>query len=417
MQIIDLDIGSYQVPQTVYAKQGDVGRKFQIHLADGGEPYVPADGAWFSLWYSGTSGIGNYSAIADRSAFSQEGSAVTVELIGAMLRNKGGGTLCLLLHDEQGAQTGFWNIPYVCEAVPGLDSSEVTAHCTALTEYARMAAESAAAAQEAAESFQVDSNLVMGGMAADAAETGRRITEVYGDIARLGREKMPVKMYSYQSITVNADTPTEKFWERIRHIYAAQEVESVRYLSAEVEVGFAEYGEPAAGSYRVIMTKGRTGNGFVQIEGTVEDVWGAPQMMTAFFRDGIWSAPIIPANLQYSKHFGYVLWENSSPYTEFWGGTVELGYEIAYYNTLVIDFNFSTEYGYKHSVVLHRYETESAGGVAFFPAGTANGVYVTEPLSRSCSWNDRQLTFDDAYRGETRNNTMVIPVRVYATNM
>ena len=85
MQTIYLDISNKGVIQTIYAKQGDVGRKFEVILNDSGLPYVHTSGSAFSVWYSGTSGEGNYTDIGDKSAFSVNGNKVAVELISQML--------------------------------------------------------------------------------------------------------------------------------------------------------------------------------------------------------------------------------------------------------------------------------------------------------------------------------------------
>lgn len=152
MQIIELDLarkhpieGDYSIIQ---AKQGDVGRKFKVILTDNDHEYPVPQGAVFSVWYFGTSGEGNYSKIGQNSACVIEGNTVTVELITQMLANHGGGTLCLLMHGQDGTQIGLWNIPYAVEKVMGADGQAATQYYTALSECATMSANSARVAEE-----------------------------------------------------------------------------------------------------------------------------------------------------------------------------------------------------------------------------------------------------------------------------
>ena len=133
----------------LYTKQGDVGRKFKAIITDGTEGYkIPEDTA-FSVWYSGASGEGNYSAIDGRSAFAISGNTVTVELITQMLNNKGGGKLCLIMAKADGTQIGTWNIPYVVEEVPGLGSKVAEQYYNSVEEVLAAAAKAEAAAAKA----------------------------------------------------------------------------------------------------------------------------------------------------------------------------------------------------------------------------------------------------------------------------
>ena len=169
MQTIHLDVSNKGVVPAIYAKQGDVGRKFRAVITDNGEAYdIPAD-ALLSVWYSGTSGEGNYSMIGENSAFSIDGNTVTVELITQMLTNPGGGNVCLVMNRQDGTQIGTWNIPYIVEQLPGMGSSAAEQYFTALTEAAAKASESAAKAAEAAATFETDESLSVAGKAADAA--------------------------------------------------------------------------------------------------------------------------------------------------------------------------------------------------------------------------------------------------------
>ena len=141
MQIISLNLNKKTAIPVLCAKQGDVGRKFQVVFTDG----IP-ECVTFSVWYSGASGEGNYTNIGDTSAFSVDGNTVTVELIAQMLINAGEGLLCLVMSGADGSQLGTWNIPYVAEAVPGVGSKPAGQYYQAL----RKLEEEAAAATETA---------------------------------------------------------------------------------------------------------------------------------------------------------------------------------------------------------------------------------------------------------------------------
>ena len=133
MQTIYLDISNKGVVPTIYAKQGDVGRKFEVVFTDSGLPYVFPEGLALSVWYSGASGEGNYTDIGDKSAFSVNGNKVTVEMITQMLLNDGDGIMSLVLNSADGNQIGSWNIPYICEPVPGFGSEEAEEYYTAFS--------------------------------------------------------------------------------------------------------------------------------------------------------------------------------------------------------------------------------------------------------------------------------------------
>ncbi len=134
MQTIYLDISNLGVIPVIYAKQGDVGRKVEVILTNSGLPYEPEAGSAFSAWFSGASGVGNYTDIGDRSAFSVSGNKVTVELITQMLQNAGEGILCLVLSRSNGEQIGLWNIRYICEGIPGAGSEPAKDYYTAFSE-------------------------------------------------------------------------------------------------------------------------------------------------------------------------------------------------------------------------------------------------------------------------------------------
>lgn len=134
MQTISLNIYKKTVVPVLCAKQGDVGRKFQATITDGSKEYKIPDGAIFSVWYSGASGEGNYTHIGDSSAFSIDGNTITVELITQMLVNAGEGQLCLVMNSADGTQLATWNIPYVVEPIPGMESAVAEQYYTAFSE-------------------------------------------------------------------------------------------------------------------------------------------------------------------------------------------------------------------------------------------------------------------------------------------
>lgn len=134
MQTIYLDISNKGVIPAIYAKQGDVGRRFLAVFTDAGVPYSPPAGSAFSVWYDGDSGDGNYTDIGGESAFSVNANTVSVELITQMLEKDGEGVLCLVLSHADGKQISSWNIPYTCEFVPGFESEEAKSYYTAFSE-------------------------------------------------------------------------------------------------------------------------------------------------------------------------------------------------------------------------------------------------------------------------------------------
>ena len=159
MQTIYLDISNRGVIPVIYAKQGDVGRKVEVVLTNSGLPYEPEAGSAFSAWFSGASGVGNYTDIGDHSAFSVSGNKVTVELITQMLQNAGEGILCLVLSRANGDQIGLWNIRYICEGIPGSGSEPAKDYYTAFS-------------QAVAGLAYPDVSLSAPGKAADAAAVG-----------------------------------------------------------------------------------------------------------------------------------------------------------------------------------------------------------------------------------------------------
>lgn len=162
MQTIYLDISNRGVIPVIYAKQGDVGRKAEVVLTNSGLPYEPEAGSAFSAWFSGASGVGNYTEIGGKPAFSVSGNKVTVELITQMLQNAGEGFLCLVLSRAGGDQIGMWNIRYICEGIPGAGSEPAKDYYTAFS-------------QAVAGLAYPDASLSVAGKAADAEATGKAL--------------------------------------------------------------------------------------------------------------------------------------------------------------------------------------------------------------------------------------------------
>ena len=165
MQIISLDLSVKMDVPFLQAKQGDVGRKFQAVITDGGTAYNIPSGTTLSMWYSGTSGEGNYNQIGldddflrSRSAFTISGNTVTVELVAQMLSCPGGGTMCMVMNSAEGEQIATWNIPYIVEKIPGANSEGATQYYTAYAQAAmrEMSSALAAALEDAKQSGEFD---------------------------------------------------------------------------------------------------------------------------------------------------------------------------------------------------------------------------------------------------------------------
>lgn len=184
MQTIYLDVGNKTALPVLYAKQGDSARQFMAVLTNSGLPYYPEEGSIFSVWYSGASGDGNYSAIGEQPAVTVDGYRATVTMIPNMLRNEGKGVMSLILHGATGKQIGLWNIDYVVESIPGESEAVAEPYFEALLETANSAAKSAADAKIAAASFSTDKTLSKENKAADAKEVGRSIKELDLSLSR-----------------------------------------------------------------------------------------------------------------------------------------------------------------------------------------------------------------------------------------
>jgi hypothetical protein len=165
MQTIYLDISNKGIIPTIYAKQGDVRRKFLVVLTDAGIPYSPPAGSVFSVWYDGDSGEGNYTDIGEKTAFSINENKVEVELITQMLGVPGEGVLCLVLNGADGSQIASWNINYLVESVPGANSEQAKDYYTAFS--------------RAVENLPYpDASLSVPGKAADAAAVGAALNGI-----------------------------------------------------------------------------------------------------------------------------------------------------------------------------------------------------------------------------------------------
>lgn len=202
MQTAYLDISNKGVLPTIYAKQGDVGRKFLAIITDNGTIISGLQSPVFSVWYEGASGSGNYSAIDDRPAVVFDGKKAEVEMIAQMLVNAGKGQMTIVLNDALGKQIGLWNIEYCVEPVAGQGSEEAKDYYTALSETAARAIAAAEMAENAAAGFYVDNTLTQEGASADAKATGDKI-ELLQDALDSKVSTETTRVESVEEITEN----------------------------------------------------------------------------------------------------------------------------------------------------------------------------------------------------------------------
>lgn len=115
MQTIYLDISNKGVAPTIYAKQGDVGRKFSVRLIDSGIPYVIPNGVSAVVGYESykKDNSGNFGDVI----ISNNEIEVTIDP--NMTATQGEGILCVTLLYENGDEISTWNVPYVVEIKPG----------------------------------------------------------------------------------------------------------------------------------------------------------------------------------------------------------------------------------------------------------------------------------------------------------
>ena len=177
MQLFKADISKHTIAEisdgimdvcntpVVYATQADIGRKFGVYIEDLGQEYQFYDGDVLSVWYSGTSGEGNYTSIDDSTAVTVEDNLVCIEMISQMVSLPGGGVICLVLNDAYGHQLGLWKLSYLVESLPGYDSEEAKQYFTAFSE-------AVDSLREAASVIGTDKTLTVSGQAADAAVVG-----------------------------------------------------------------------------------------------------------------------------------------------------------------------------------------------------------------------------------------------------
>lgn len=243
MQTIYLDISNRGTIPTIYAKQNDVGRKFKVVLTKSGVPYIPENGSVFSVWYDGASGVGNYTDIADRSAFSVSANEVTVEMIVQMLTNAGDGILSLVMNSAIGEQIGFWNVPYVCEGLPGAKSEAAQQYYTAFS--------------KAVEDLPYpDASLTVAGKAADAAATGRAIANVTAEtIGRVPGVESVEHAGCYYRI-VGGETE----WVNPPMVSGVEYRTTERYMGKAVYTKIINHGALAAANTTVTINTGISGD-------------------------------------------------------------------------------------------------------------------------------------------------------------
>lgn len=223
MQTIYLDISNKGVVPTIYAKQGDVGRKFLVVLTDSGIPYAPPAGSVFSVWYDGASGEGNYTDVGSSSAVIVNANTVKVELITQMLQNEGEGKLCLVLNNANGDQISSWNIPYLCEKVSGFESEGAKEYYTAFS-------------KAVADLPYPDVSLSVAGKAADAAAVS---TALEGK-APAGYVSEKLAFTDYASALAH-----------IKTVYASMNNNEKKCLFVNISSGSVYNGEFPSGSYFV----------------------------------------------------------------------------------------------------------------------------------------------------------------------
>ncbi len=185
MQIFLADIANQQVMELtgengnytpcvgdarLVTSQEDVGLKCKVILTDNGCDYVIPDGGALSVWYMGSSGKGNYTAVGEQSAFSVSGNEVEIEIVHQMLLRDGAGLLWLILNLVDGSRKTLMKLPYITVSGPDSDSPEAQ-------QYYQAFSEQIAQLMEKVNAFDTDKTLSVSDMAADAAAVGEAITD------------------------------------------------------------------------------------------------------------------------------------------------------------------------------------------------------------------------------------------------
>lgn len=117
MQTIYLDISNKGVVPTIYAKQGDVGRKFLAIINDGGMPYAIPEDATISVWYQTLKN--NNAGTVDGVSFADNKLEISIDPV--ITAVNGEGVLCLTVSFANGDEISTWNIPYDVEMKPGAE--------------------------------------------------------------------------------------------------------------------------------------------------------------------------------------------------------------------------------------------------------------------------------------------------------
>ena len=178
MQTIYLDVSNKSSLPRLYFKQSDNYRRFMVVLVDQGLPFRVPENSMFSIWYTSPSGDGNYSEVDGEVAVSVDQYRLTVLVDNAMTSAEGDGVLSLIMHGADGVRVGLWNIDFTVENVPSLEDAVHEPYYEALLETADRAANFAAEAKKAADTFNTDTTLSKFGKAADAGATGKKFEKL-----------------------------------------------------------------------------------------------------------------------------------------------------------------------------------------------------------------------------------------------
>ena len=177
MQTITMDISSKESllldiqKNAVSFKSGDTDQRFCLSLYENEQEWNIPSNAVLAVWYSGPGGEGNYSEVDGLSAFAVSGNTVTITPAPEMIAVSGSGFLCLSIHCPDNTKKVLWNLVYTVEGTPAGANPQMGTYFTALSGLIRQA-------QEAAEAFETDPSLQIGGKAADAAATGQAIGQI-----------------------------------------------------------------------------------------------------------------------------------------------------------------------------------------------------------------------------------------------